>query len=115
MHPFVEFIIHLLIALFGGLFLFSLVALLIQGPDTTENAFKKASWQGGVEQVDKHTVRTTVNGFVFDITKDGDKVFVQEKTPGRSSPVVEIGDDCHRFGQTKAQAAVTYIKNKVEQ
>lgn len=108
-------VVKLLIGLGLGLAAFYVFAMLCGLAESMESSRPPETYTGDVRQINRNTVQTTVQGRTFDIIKSRDEIFVQEVTGGRISSPVRIGSDCYRFGKTKAQAAIGYIKTVVDE
>lgn len=109
-------IIYLLLGLFGGLFAWHVIALLVTS--SVENPSsgwpKKTEYTGGIEKVNKQTASVTVNGRTFTVAQNRSGIHVQETTGGKASSWVTMSESSARFGKTKPQAAAEYIKRIVD-
>lgn len=108
--------IYLLLGLFGGLFVWHLVALfVISGQEQDNDPWMKQTYAGGIEKVNEQTANVTVNGRTFTVAQNRSGIHVQETTGGRHSAWVTMSESSARFGKTKPQAAARYIQTIVDE
>lgn len=109
-------LILLAIAFIGWPLLFlAITALSGMGLESKSDWPSKPTYTGGIEKIGASAARVTVNDRTFEVVQQSGEIFVTETTGGRRSEFTRISDSCHRFGQSKQQAAVNYIKTVVDE